>query len=269
MKKNFLFSKFYILLFAMILISSCASSAETPTNSVVVESPPEKSVIPNNRQPSNFPNLQTEIQSNQNTLTTAPIGNIDFKNFTFPFPRGWQDVDSKEYTLENGKRPISSERVGMAYVTTKYGDATGDGIDEAFVIVKIETGGGGIPQIVYVYTLKDEKPELIWHFRSGDRADGGLKNISAENKEIIVELYGQDRYVLGEVETSRIDGDEEQLCCPTHFTRSRYKWNGSNFTMQGKRETVSTKDESAPTVENMGDSKTKQEYKQKQKDGKK
>ena len=145
----------------------------------------------------------------------------------------------------------------MVYITTKYGDATGDGVDEAFVIVKIETGGGGVPQIVYVYTLKDEKPELIWHFRSGDRADGGLKNITAENKEIIVELYGQDRYLLGEVETMRIDGDEEQLCCPTHFTRSHYKWNGSNFTLQGKRETVSINDETAPTVENMGENKSK------------
>lgn len=263
MKKFFGHTKTYVFLFMIILASSCASSVETPTNSVVVESQPEQFKIPSNRQPSNFPNLQTEILSNQNTLTTAPIGNIDFKNFTFPFPRGWQDVDSKEFTLEEGKRPISSERVGMAYITTKYGDATGDGIDEAFVIVKIETGGGGVPQIVYVYTLNDEKSELIWHFRSGDRADGGLKNITAENKQINIELYGQDRYILGEVETMRIDGDEEQLCCPTYFTRSRYKWNGSNFTIQGKRETISIKDEAAPTIENMGDNKTNR------KDGKK
>jgi hypothetical protein len=263
MKKLFLFTKTYVLIFSFILASSCASSQETPTNTVMVETQPEQTAPQNIRQPSNFPNLQTEILSNQNTLTTSPIGDIDFKNFTFPFPRGWQDVDSKEYTLANGKRPISSERVGMAYVTTKYGDATGDGVDEAFVIVKIETGGGGVPQIVYVYHLKDEKPELIWHFRSGDRADGGLKNISAENKEIIVELYGQDRYVLGEVETMRIDGDEEQLCCPTHFTRSHYKWNGSNFTVQGKRETISIKDEAAPGVENMGENKPKRKDREK------
>ncbi len=263
MKRIFLFTKTYFLLFTAMLASTCASSVETPTNSVVGESQTEQSIVPKNRQPSNFPNLQIEILSNQNTLTTAPIGNLDFKNFTFPFPRGWQDVDSKEFTLENGKRPISSERVGMAYVTTKYGDANGDGVDEAFVIVRIETGGGGVPQIVYVYSLKDEKPELIWHFRSGDRADGGLKNITAENKEIVIELYGQDRYILGEVETMRIDGDEEQLCCPTHFTRSHYRWNGSNFTMQGKRETVSIKDETAPTVKNMGENKPKR------KDGKK
>ena len=206
----------------------------------------------------NFPNLQAEILSNQNSLTTSPIGQIDFRNSSFPFPRGWQDVDSKEFTLQDGKRPISSERVGMSYVTTKYGDVTGDGLDEAFVIIKIETGGGSVPQIVYVYTLKDEKPELIWHFRSGDRADGGLKRIYAENGNAVVELYGQDRYVLGEVETMRIDGDEEQLCCPTFFTSSTYKWNGSNFSLSGKRHTFSLKDENAAAVENMGEGNNKQ-----------
>ena len=91
---------------------------------------------------------------------------------------------------------------------------------------KIVTAGSAIPQIVYVFTWKDEKPELIWHFRTGDRADGGLKNVYAENDKLVVELYGQDRYILGEVETMKITGDEEQLCCPTHWTRASYDWNG-------------------------------------------
>lgn len=198
-----------------------------------------------------LPNLQKEILTNENTLTVSPIGKIDFKNFSYPLPRGWQDSDAREVELADGRRPMSKERIGVSYLTVKFGDVTGDGEDEAFVILKLETAGAAIPQVVYVYTLKNGEPELIWHFRTGDRADGGLKRIYARDGDLFVELFGQDRYILGEVETMQIDGDEAQLCCPLHFTRTHYKWNGSNFILQGKRETFSTTDDEAPPVENM------------------
>ena len=198
-----------------------------------------------------MPNLQAEILDNRYTTTNAPISKIDFTNFTYPFPRGWQDIDSREFTLVGGKRPVSTDKIGMSYLTTKFFDATGDGEDEAFVIVKIDTAGSAIPQIVYVFTMKDGEPQLIWHFRTGDRSDGGLKDIRPENGEVIIELYGQDRYILGEGETYKITGDEEQICCPTYFTRSRYKWNGSNFRLEGKRLTYSVADKDAPPIENM------------------
>ncbi len=70
---------------------------------------------------------------------------------------------------------------------------------------------------------------------------------------MIVELYGQDRFLLGETETGKITGDEEQLCCPTYFTRTAYKWNGKNFLMQRKRLTYSTADLSTTPLENYGD----------------
>ena len=139
----------------------------------------------------------------------------------------------------------------MSYVTTRYLDLTGDGEDEAIVILKVETTGNAIPQLVYVYEWKDEKPELIWNFRTGDRADGGLKDIRVENGEIVIELYGQDRFLLGGTETSKITGDEEQLCCPTFFTRTFYKWNGKSFQLQKKRLTFSMSDKNQPPQENM------------------
>lgn len=200
-----------------------------------------------------IPNLQAEILDDRHKKTNAPIGKTDFTNFTYPFPRGWQDVDSREFTLDGGKRPMSEDKIGMSYLTTKFFDVTGDGEDEAFVILKIATAGSAIPQIVYVFTMKDNEPKLIWHFRTGDRADGGLKDIRPENGEVVVEIYGQDRYILGEGETLKITGDEEQICCPTHFTRTRYKWNGSNFPLQGKRLTFSTQEINTPPVENKGD----------------
>jgi hypothetical protein len=147
----------------------------------------------------------------------------------------------------------AARRIGMSYVTTKFLDATGDGEDEAIVILKIETGGTAIPQIVQVFTWKNGRPELLWPFRTGDRADGGLKDIRSESSELVLELYGQDRFLLGQTETGKITGDEEQLCCPTYFTRSRYRWNGSAFLLTGKRLTYSTLDRAAPPIENLGD----------------
>ena len=80
-----------------------------------------------------------------------------------------------------------------------------------------------------------------------------LGKIPVENGELVVELYGQDRFILGQTETSKITGDEEQLCCPTHFTRTFYKWNGKNFQLQRKRLTYETANSSAPPLENHGD----------------
>ena len=148
---------------------------------------------------------------------------------------------------------VSQRRIGMSYVTTRYIDATGDGQDEAFVILKVETTGSAIPQFVYIYEWKDDKPELIWYFRTGDRADGGLKDFRMENGELVVELYGQDRFLLGGIETNKITGDEEQLCCPTYFTRTTYKWNGKTFQLNKKRLTYLVADPTAPPVENMAE----------------
>lgn len=218
-----------------------------------------------------IPNLQAELLDVRDTTTKSPIGTFDFKNHDYPLPHGWENPDGSDATLVNGRlQPVGVEakgdmtdeekadakanrRIGMTFVTTKFMDVTGDAQDEALVILKIETGGSAIPQIVYVFTWKDGKPELIWPFRTGDRADGGLKDLRAENGQLLVELYGQDRFVLGQMETGKIGDDREQLCCPTYFTRSYYKWNGKNFLMQGKRLTCETANPNAAAIENMGE----------------
>ena len=219
-----------------------------------------------------MPDLQAELVDDRNKKTTAPIGGFDFQNFTYELPRGWQNPDgTAEVTLTDGRiAPVaydinekmgdeekaiarSQRRIGMSFVTAKYFDVTGDGQDEAVVVLKVETGGSAIPQLVYLFTWTDGKPQLIWPFRTGDRADGGLKDIRAEIGEMVVELYGQDRFLLGGVETGKITGDIEQLCCPTYFTRTHYKWNGDSFLMNKRRLTFSVADPHAPPIENLGD----------------
>ena len=256
---------------------SCGGRADGTNTSVEtpVEAAPAETTrgfqMPQEKPSPSIPNLQAEIMDERGKTTTSQLGTFDFRNFTYPLPRGWQHRDGDELTLTNGKlepkfqdvgEEMSSEekaekkaarRIGMSYVTTKFLDVNGDGSDDAAVVLKIETGGGAIPQLVYLYEWKDGKPELLWNFRTGDRADGGLKDLRIENGELVVELYGQDRFLLGQTETGKITGDEEQLCCPTFFTRTTYKWNGKNFLMQRKRLTYSLENPSAPPIENMGD----------------
>lgn len=264
-----------ILLSSALLISlACSAKVETNQNaaSPAAQLPPPPTPQPSVQPTSLIPNLQAELTDPKNSTTAFAIGKFDFKNYTYELPRGWQNPDgSTGITLINGKAaPVETNtndkmddaakaaakaerRIGLSYVATKFFDVTGDGDDEAVVVLKIETGGSAIPQVAYVFTWKAGKPELIWPFRTGDRADGGLKNAFAENGMFVVELYGQDRFLLGEIETGKISDDVEQLCCPTNFTRSAYKWNGKNFLMQGKRLTFLTADPTAAPVENLGE----------------
>ena len=266
MKEIALAAAIAVLLFA----SACSTATETEPDAVHAEAgAPAAAPQPSPSPSSDIPNLQSEILDDRFKDSTSPLSSFDFKNFTYPLPHGWQNPDGTDLTLTDGKRlPISRfvtddmeddekaearamRRIGMSYVTTRYLDLTGDGQDEAIVILKVETTGNAIPQLVYVYEWKDEKPELIWNFRTGDRADGGLKDLRVEDGEIVIELFGQDRFLLGGTETSKITGDEEQLCCPTFFTRTFYKWNGKNFQLQKKRLTYSMTDKNQPPQQNM------------------
>jgi hypothetical protein len=269
----------------LILLSGLAACGSRPVENAPPPAPPSTPVQTAAKMAATpaLPNLQSEILDDRNKTTSSPIGKFDFKNFTYELPRGWQNPDgSTEITLTNGhldpvegktnRDDMSDEekaaarlarRIGMTYVTTKYLELTGDGEDEAVVILKIETGGSALPQIGYIYTWKNNAPELLYPFRTGDRADGGLKDLRSENGMLVVELYGQDRFLLGGFETGKVTGDEEQLCCPAYFTRTNYKWNGNTFLMQGKRLTYSLANPSLPPEENLGDRLNDPNYKPK------
>ena len=260
------------VIFAAAILSaiSCQSKLEAD-KPIAASVPPAAAPSPIASPTSQIPNLRAELLDERNKTTAAPIGTFDFKNYTYELPRGWQNPDGSGITLTDGRvAPVSVDvnesmsdeeradrkamrRIGLSYVTTKYLDVTGDGEDEAIVVLKIETSGSAIPQVVYVFTWRAGRPEIIWPFRTGDRADGGLKDIRAENGHLVLELYGQDRFLLGQTETGKITGDEEQLCCPTYFTRTNYKWNGSSFLMDKKRLTFSMTDLNGPSEENLGD----------------
>ena len=245
-----------VLLILHFGLSGCSFSPED--NATRVSKVPSPS-SPKRQTKEPVPPLLSEILNENNSKTESPLGTFDFKNYTYPFTHGWQDRDSKEFTLENGVRRMTAEKIGMSFVTRKYGDLTGDGNDEAFVILKVETGGSAIPQIVYIFEWQDGQPNLLWYFRTGDRADGGLKRVYTESGELVVELFGRDRYIFSQMETSKITGDEQQLCCPTHFTRTRYKKEGKTFLLNGDRLTYSLTNGDEEPVVNMNEKQLEEE----------
>jgi hypothetical protein len=149
------------------------------------------------------------------------IRQIDFREFTPP-PQSC----SQRISVENGRvhliqeKPVQQGSVGAAFVN--YGDVDGDGQEDALVAVAIETAGSAIPYCAYVYTLHSGTPKLLWSIQTGDRAEGGLRRMYAEDKELIVELYSTD--------------GSNGACCPSRYDRIRFRWNGREFEPVGPSE---------------------------------
>jgi len=159
---------------------------------------------------------------------SSNIHSVDFANFTYHWIADLGNP-KKTFTLKNGELPATRnergliDKMGVFLQGVKYGDVTGDGVEEAIVSLSIQTGGSAIPGIIYIYTLRKNRPMLLWSRSTGDRADGGLRDVYAENGQLVVELNSS----IG----SRGD------CCPTRFTRTRYEWRAGRF-RQKRKETL-------------------------------
>ncbi len=172
--------------------------------------------------PSASQNRSSNVPAPSAPTPDSPIRSIDFDNISYPnFP---------DYSDRSGRK--------KKYITLKpgeggpnfinYGDITGDGIEEAMVALGIDNHGSAIPDYVYIFAIENGKLKLIWDFETGDRADGGLRNVYAENGQLVIELFGKDRVIGGQLYRG-----EEGLCCPSLFTRTRYTWTGKRFEQTG------------------------------------
>ena len=78
--------------------------------------------------------------------------------------------------------------------------------------------------VVFMYTLTNNKAKMLWMHETGDRADGGLRNIYIENGNLAIEQYNLEKTVINGEEISTTG-----YCCPKTFTRSYYKWDGESL----------------------------------------
>ena len=85
--------------------------------------------------------------------------------------------------------------------------------------------------------MRDNRPKPLWTFltHASGTDIGGIKDIYAQEGELILELYGKNKLTpIGSTlaEPYNCDG------CYDSFTRLRFHWNGRKFTQKGKIEVM-------------------------------
>jgi hypothetical protein len=164
------------------------------------------------------------------------IRHADFANFQYRVGRTrWTLRDSAQ--AEVRRNGIVTED-GYLLDRVVYGDVTGDGREDALVIVEGVTGGSAVPHWVFAYAAGPRGPRRLWAFETGDRAAGGLKDVYARDGMLVVELYGQDKLPTRPRHLTADDGTGSPACCPTRFTRSLYAWKGRRFGLHGTPEVL-------------------------------
>jgi hypothetical protein len=180
--------------------------------------------------------LSAGIASAQST-----IRQIDFKNFTYPL-RGpllghsamsWLGDPRNGYSRRNPIRLINGEDLtrdssfvmdgkeyvqysGFTFQSVSYSELTGDGKEDAIVVLTYHTGGTQTTNYIYIYSLDEfGKPKLLDYCFTGDRAYSGLYKVYGENGELVVDL----------LDPSKSSRD----CCSAGFIETRYQWDGRRF----------------------------------------
>jgi hypothetical protein len=185
-------------------------------------------------QQSASPILQVRVEPSPSP--NSSIRAIDFANFVYPAKPSFS-YGRKSFKLQHGKYDGDKMHDPLLLAFVGHGDVTGDGVEEAIVVIEVSIRGSAIPHIVYIYTAEGRSPRLLWAFETGDRGDGGLRQAYTENGQLVIELYGKDKLVgknLYESDPLASVG----VCCPKLFTRARYGWQGNRFQQEGKEEVL-------------------------------
>ena len=181
----------------------------------------------------------TQAQYQPVTVITSDenfsIKKIDFKNFTYSDKAG-----KNIFTLTNGEEPFGQMKdIAFKLKSIEYADLTNDNEDEAIIHILIQYGAGS-SGLLYIFTLENQKPKMLWYVESGYGAEGELKKIFAEDGNLIAELFGNNSFnqITGEFKFQNQKVVPKNLCCPTSFTRFNFQWNGEKFVIFGKPKLV-------------------------------
>lgn len=145
---------------------------------------------------------------------TRSIRQIEFSDFTFI-----RQDSAETIPLRNGRYEGSNDH-SYWLMNTAYGDLTGDGIEEAIVLLRGQnTRTSPTQDEVFIYALKDEKAVLLTNFEGGKRREYLVSVAPGGNFKVEDHLLVVDRAVL----------TDEHEYAPTHYYTIKYRWNGSHM----------------------------------------
>lgn len=171
---------------------------------------------------------------------TSKIQGIDFRNFSYPFDQASEHEafrklgevvkvhDGVAYAEKFGKN------VSFFYfkvVEVLYGDVTGDGGDEAAVVVIYGSNSGTFYVTdTYLFTLRDGEPVLL-SMLTEERVGRDYKLHSAESQPpLLHEALEGGRELRGDILTVKHFADGGH-CCPESVVTMRYAWDGAKFSL--------------------------------------
>lgn len=213
-----------LLTFAVgVAVASFLRARQVQTVKQAQPQPPSQTLSSTSSLPEVAPIAYAEVSS---------IRAIDFPNFTYPgstFGESPTYYPEKTFTLRKGN--YGEWNYGVTLAEVSYGDVTGDNEEEAIVNFQENTDGSAGVNCVYIFTIENKRPKVLWTFQSGDRAHGGLQRIFARDGKLVLELYGKESSL------ENLSGTEETAyCCPESFTRTQYQWRERDFQRQGEME---------------------------------
>ena len=182
------------------------------------------------------PHAPARLQRKASAARTRPRASraarrLDFQNFTYQSGGEFIRVVRGRGTY----RP--SGDAGPSYsvekVTVARGDLTGDGREEAAVVLYFTGGGTGAFSKGFLFAVSKGRPTLLLAtFEGGDRADGGIREVSIKDGLLSVRRDEPER--MGDVPVG--------LCCPLYLITTRYRWDGRRLVRFAEPEKVEVRD---------------------------
>ena len=121
--------------------------------------------------------------------------------------------------LVNGIFQESVTALGVVVVLTNhppvFGDITGDGAEDAAVVLVSQTDGSGNFFDLALVRKQDKALTNMARIQLGNRVQ--IKSMHLENGEIVVDMLTQ--------------GPEDPMPCPTQYVSNRYKIEGSELVL--------------------------------------
>jgi hypothetical protein len=155
------------------------------------------------------------------------IRQVDFKNFSYPLSSRLlsharlQWLDMSPGSMKEKAIPIVNGMDGSGFIlqSVAYADVTGDGKEDAVVVVRYDSGNTQNTHYVYIYTMADGHPKLLAFCHTGGGTNLGLHKAYGEQGLLVIEM----------LDRQSVPG----TCCTSRFVRMRYKWRDGGFQISG------------------------------------